>query len=133
MCQVPAIQKRFSEELINSLVIRGVAEKKTDFLFTNFFNPDRRWWHLHTLTFLACSVCLHGERDQSFYFLSNINIIPFKVIPFGSYTPMETLFPHLVAVLEVFNRYGLQHVRYTRDKVFFYKDVRERLRKRSFA
>ena len=31
----------------------------------------------------------------------------------SSYTPMETLFPLLVAALEVFNQYGLQHVRYT--------------------
>jgi len=45
--------------------------------------------------------------------LSNINIIPFKIFPMGSYTPMETLFPLLVAALVVFNRYGLQHVRYT--------------------
>jgi hypothetical protein len=34
-------------------------------------------------------------------FLSNI-----KIVPMGSYTPM-------VAALEVFNRYGLQHVFYT--------------------
>ena len=45
-----------------------------------------------------------------FLFFSNINVIPFKIVPLGSYTPMETLFPLLVAALEVFNRYGLQHV-----------------------
>ena len=28
-----------------------------------------------------------------FYFFSNINVIPFKVVPFGGYKPMETLFP----------------------------------------
>ena len=48
-----------------------------------------------------------------FLFFSNINVIPFKIIPLGSYTLMETLFLLLVAALEVVNRYGLQHVRYT--------------------
>ena len=38
---------------------------------------------------------------------------PFKIVPLGRYTPMETLFPLLVATLLVLNRYGLQHVRYT--------------------
>jgi hypothetical protein len=52
-----------------------------------------------------------------FLFFSNINVIPFKIVPLGSYTLMET-FPLLVAVLEVFNRYGLQHVRYTLLDVF---------------
>ena len=51
-------------------------------------------------------------------FFSNINVIPFKIVPLGSYTPIETLFPLLVAALEVFNRYGLQHVRYTLLGVF---------------
>ena len=41
------------------------------------------------------------------FIFSNINVIPFKIVPLGSYTPMETLFPRLVATLEVFNRYGL--------------------------
>ena len=50
-----------------------------------------------------------------FLFFSNINVIPFKIIPLGSYAPTETLFPLLAAALEVFNRYGLQHVRYSRD------------------
>jgi hypothetical protein len=48
-----------------------------------------------------------------FLFLLNINVIPFKIVPLGSYTPMETSFPLLVAALEVFNRYGIQHVCYT--------------------
>ena len=55
---------------------------------------------------------------QKFLFFSNINVIPFKIVPLGSYTPMETLFPLLVAALEVFNQYGLQHVRYTLLDVF---------------
>ena len=42
-----------------------------------------------------------------FLFFSNINVIPFKIVPLGSYTQMETLFPLLVAALD---RYGLQHV-----------------------
>jgi hypothetical protein len=29
---------------------------------------------------------------------SNINVLPFKIVPFGSYTPMET-FPLLEAAL----------------------------------
>jgi hypothetical protein len=45
-------------------------------------------------------------------FFSNINVILFKTVLLGSYTPMET-FPRLVVALEDFNRYGLQHVRYT--------------------
>ena len=45
-----------------------------------------------------------------FLFLTNINAIHVKIVPFGSYTPMETLFPLLVAALEIFNRYSLQHV-----------------------
>ena len=49
------------------------------------------------------------------------------------YQPMETLFPLLVAALEVFNRYGLQHglqhVRYTLSD-FFYKDILEMFKKR---
>ena len=42
----------------------------------------------------------------------NINVIPFQIVPLGSYWPMETLFPLLVGTLENFNRYDLQHVRY---------------------
>jgi hypothetical protein len=53
-----------------------------------------------------------------FLCFSNINVIPFKVVPLNSYTPMETLFPLLAAALEVFNRYGLPHVRYTLSDVF---------------
>ena len=37
----------------------------------------------------------------------------FKILPLGSYTQMRNLFPRLEAALEVFNRYGLQHVRYS--------------------
>ena len=47
------------------------------------------------------------------FIFSNINVIPFKIVPLGCYTPVETLFPLLVAELEVFNRYGLQHDRCT--------------------
>jgi hypothetical protein len=53
-----------------------------------------------------------------FLFFTNINVIPFKIVSLGSYTPMETLFPLLVAALEIFKRYGLQHVRYTLLDVF---------------
>ena len=51
-----------------------------------------------------------------------MNVIPFKIVPLGNYTDG--------AALEVLNRYGLQHVRYTVNH-FFYKDVLERLRKKS--
>jgi hypothetical protein len=51
---------------------------------------------------------------------SNNNVIPFKIVPLGSYTPMETLFPLMVEALEVFNRYGLLRVRYTLDQVLFF-------------
>ena len=50
---------------------------------------------------------------SKFLLFSSTNVIPFKTVPLGSYTPKETLFPLLVATLEVFNRHGLQHVRYT--------------------
>ena len=61
-------------------------------------------------------------------FPSNANIIPL-----GSYTPMEMLFPLLVAALEVFDHYGLQHVSYTCDKVFFIKTSLKGSEKGSFA
>jgi hypothetical protein len=51
-----------------------------------------------------------NETDFVFtkvFIFSNINVIPFKIVPLGSYTPMET-FPVLVAALEVFNWYDLQ-------------------------
>ena len=43
------------------------------------------------------------------FFFSNINVISFKIVPLGSYTPIETL-SLLVAAVQVFNRYGLRHV-----------------------
>ena len=46
------------------------------------------------------------------FIISNINVIPFKIVALGSYTPMGMLFPLLVAAMELFNRYDLQHVRY---------------------
>jgi hypothetical protein len=52
-----------------------------------------------------------------FSFFSNINVIPFKIVPLGSYTLMET-FQFFVAALEVFNWYGLQHVHYILLDVF---------------
>ncbi len=58
-----------------------------------------------------------------FLFFSNIKVIPFKVVPLGSYTPTETLFPPLVTALEVFNRYGLQHIHYILLDVFYSPEV----------
>ena len=63
--------------------------------------------------------------SAKFLFSSIINVIPFKIVPLGSYTPMETLFPILVVALKVFNRYGLRLVCYTPgqtvNQVFFIK------------
>ena len=42
---------------------------------------------------------------------------PVKIVPLGSYTPMET-FQLLVAALEVFNRYDLRHIRYALLDIF---------------
>ena len=47
---------------------------------------------------------------------------PLKIGPLGSYTPME-MFPLLVAALEVFNEYGLQHIRYTLLEQDFFSRV----------
>jgi hypothetical protein len=44
-----------------------------------------------------------GRKVMILFFL-NINVIPFKIVPLGSYTPKETLFPLLVAALEVFHQ-----------------------------
>lgn len=55
---------------------------------------------------------------SKFLFFSNINVIAFKVVPLGNYTPTETLFPLLVTAPEVFNQYDLQYVRYTLLNVF---------------
>ena len=54
------------------------------------------------------------SNETNFLFFSNFNVIPFKIAPLGSYTPIEMLFPLLVAALEIFNWYGLQHVRYNK-------------------
>jgi hypothetical protein len=51
-------------------------------------------------------VCLKTNATGVIIFLVTtqlkINIIPLKVVPLGSNTPTETLFPTPVAVLEVF-------------------------------
>jgi hypothetical protein len=51
-------------------------------------------------------VCLKSSATGAIKFLlktePKINIIPFKAVPLGSFTPPETLFPLPVAVLEVF-------------------------------
>ena len=68
--------------------------------------------------------CVRKVMRLIFYlpFFSNINLIPFKTVPWGSYTPMEE-FPLLVAALEVFSRHGLQHVRYTRKNRIIWKHL----------
>ena len=60
---------------------------------------------------------------QKFLFFTNITVIPFKIVSLGSYTPME-MFPLLVAALEVFYRYGLQHVHSTLLDVFESPEIR---------
>ena len=80
-------------------------------------------------TYKVCK--LSNEIDFLFakvFISSNINVILFKLVPLGSYTPMETLFPLLVAALEVFNRYGLHHVRYT----FLYLFLQDKLSTKYF-
>ena len=37
-------------------------------------------------------------------FKVQIEFVPFKIVPFGGYTPSETLFPLFVATLVVANR-----------------------------
>ena len=76
--------------------------------------------NIHTHTYKVCQKS--NETDffiYQFCFFSNINVIPFKIVPLGSYTPMETLFPLMVVVLEIFNWYGFQHVSYNREKTCF--------------
>ena len=62
--------------------------------------------------FIAYKICkVSNETDFLFtkvFIFSNINVISFKIVPLGSYTPMETLFLFLVAALGVFNWYELQ-------------------------
>jgi len=47
------------------------------------------------------------------FILLQIKVIPFQIIPLGSYTAMEALFPLFVAVLEGFCWYTFQLVGYT--------------------
>ena len=64
---------------------------------------------------LLYEVCkLSNETD---FLFNKVFIIPFKIVPLGSYTPME-LFPILLVALEVFNRYGLLYAYYTLLDVF---------------
>jgi len=46
------------------------------------------------------------------FILFQIKVIPFTIVPLGSYTATEALFP-LLAVLEVFCWYTFQFVGYT--------------------
>jgi hypothetical protein len=56
-------------------------------------------------------VCkLSNETD--FIFIKVFSFILFKIVPLDRYTPMEMLFPFLVAALEVFNLFDLQHDSY---------------------
>ena len=76
--------------------------------------------YFRTVMIVNYKVCKLSDESNlpKFWFFSNINIILFKIVPLGGYIPKETLFPLLVAALEVFNQYGLQHVRYTLLDVF---------------
>jgi len=46
------------------------------------------------------------------FILFKIEVIPFKIVPLGSYTAMEALFPFFLAVLEGFCWYSFQLVDY---------------------
>ena len=60
---------------------------------------------------------LDGKTVENKGKLILINVIPFKIVPLDSFTLMETLFPLLIAALEVFNLYGLQQVFWMFSKV----------------
>ena len=44
------------------------------------------------------------QYNSVFIFKLQIEFVPFKIVPFGGYTPPETLFPLFVATLVVANR-----------------------------
>ena len=67
-----------------------------------------------------------------FLFFQTSMLYP-SIVPLGSYTPKEALFPFLVAALEVFDRCGFQMSVTQSTKLFFYKDDPEKLRKWSFT
>ena len=62
---------------------------------------------------------VQGSNETDFLFTKVFIVFKHQYYPLGSYTPMETLFPLLVVALEVFNRYGLQHVSYNRKNKCF--------------
>ena len=49
----------------------------------------------------------------TYFILFTNQVIPFKIVPLGSYTATKVLFPLLVAVLEVFCWHTFQFVSYT--------------------
>ena len=51
-------------------------------------------------------------------FKLQIEFVPFKIVPLGGYTPPETLFPLLVAMLVVANRNRFKLVGYSFFDVF---------------
>ena len=99
-----------------------LGELSRKWLVTSTLLREIKWRSIHSsinrfLGFPMVYEVWQKSNDTDFYlqkflFLSNVNVIPFKIVPLGSYTLME-MFPLLVAALEVFNRYGLQHVRYS--------------------
>jgi hypothetical protein len=59
------------------------------------------------------------QYNSVFIFNLQIEFIPFKIVPFGGYTSPATLFPHLVAALEVANRNRCWLVGYSSFDVFY--------------
>ena len=76
------------------------------------YTPKLRWQVTYKVYKLS------NEAEFLFIF-SNVNVILFKIVPLGSYTPIEALVPLLVAALEVFNWYDLEHVCYNKKNKCF--------------
>jgi hypothetical protein len=66
------------------------------------------WQKSNETDFLFIKICIYFFKHHCYPL----------IVPLDSYSPMETLFPRSVAALEVFNQYGLQHIRYTLLDVF---------------
>ena len=58
------------------------------------------------------------QYNSVFIFKLQIEFVPFKIVPLGGFTSLETLFPLFVAALEVANRNRFQLVGYSFFDVF---------------
>ena len=83
---------KHQRKLIQTLLFAAEIGLQTDLIWD--------WWWYTTCGRKVMRLIFYLPK---FLFYSNINVIPFKIVLLGSYTPMETLFPLLVAALGVFN------------------------------